>query len=86
VIASAGESLADLRAGRDGLIGVEQDDFPGLVVGAEHEDLGDERADLLGVKVDDRDDPPADELGRPVVRGDLRARALDTERGIPGRR
>ena len=78
--AGAGESLADLRAGRDGLVGVEQDDVAGLVVGAEHEDFRHERADLLRRKIDDRDDPAADQLAGTVVRGDLGARALDAER------
>jgi len=41
---------------------VEQDDLSGIVVGPEHEDLRQERADLLRRKVDDRDDPAADQV------------------------
>jgi len=59
---------------------VEQDDLSGIVVGPEHEDLRQERADLLRRKVDDRDDPAADQVTRTVVGRDPGARALDAER------
>src|SRR5436309_11674850 len=71
---------ADLRAWRDRPVWVEQDDLASFVVGAEHQHLRDERADLLRREVDDRDHPPADQLLGPVVDRDLRARALDAER------
>src|SRR5437773_5513046 len=74
-----GESLADLRAGRHGLVRMEQDHLAGLVVGAEHEDLRQERPELLGRKVDDRNHAPADQLSGLVLPGDLGARALDAE-------
>src|SRR5438132_1553408 len=76
-----GRRLADLAAGGDGLVDVEQHDLTAVVVRAHHQDLGDERADLLGREIDDGDHPPADEVGGGVVRGDLGARALDPQLG-----
>src|SRR5262249_31842609 len=75
----AGESLADLRAGRDRRGRVEQDDGARRVVGPHDEDFGEEGADLLRRKVDDRDHQAADQVARTVVRRDLGARALDAE-------
>src|SRR5881397_2490959 len=74
-------ALADLAAGRDGLVDVEQDDLAALVVGADHEHLGDEGTDPPGREVHDSDHAPPDQLGGGVVRGDLGARALRAELG-----
>src|SRR5712691_11258601 len=76
---SSERRLADLRARRDGRVGVEQDHLALLVVGAEHQHFRDERADLLRREVDDRDHAPADQLPGPIVGRDLGARALDAE-------
>lgn len=71
---------ADLRARAHGVARVQQDHLARRVVGAQHQHLGDERTDLLGREVDDGHHQAPDQLGDPVVAGDLGAGALDPQR------
>src|SRR5262245_1810869 len=74
------DNLPDPGAGRDGTIGLQEHHLALFVVGAQHEDFGDEGTDLLGSEVHDRHDPATDELLGLVVARDLGAGTLDSQR------